>query len=377
MKILYIGCYREGTGWGNSAIDYILSLDSAGVEVVCRPVKLNNRNPEIPNRILELEARDSSGCDICIQHVLPHHMEYNSAFKKNIGLYFTETSSFEYSTWPNRINQLDEGWVSCQQSLDASIYSGVKIPLKVFPIPTNISRFERSYEPLEIPEVKNSFVFYFIGEAIRRKNLVALIKAFHLEFSVNEPVSLVIKTNKSNMSSEECHKHVSEICSQIKNNLKLYKQVDDYKKEIIITQRLTDDQMMGLHRSCDCFVMPSFGEAWCIPAFNAMGFGKTPICTNVGGMADFLKSGGGFLVEGNSEPVFGMTETFHDIYTGREDWCNIDIRYLQSEMRYVYDSHLSEDEEYSKIKKQGMKSVYNYSYEAVGELMKKELENAL
>ena len=163
MKILYIGCYREGTGWGNSAIDYILSLDSAGVEVVCRPVKLNNRNPEIPNRILELEARDSSGCDICIQHVLPHHMEYNSAFKKNIGLYFTETSSFEYSTWPNRINQLDEGWVSCQQSLDASIYSGVKIPLKVFPIPTNISRFERSYEPLDIPEVKNSFVFYFIG----------------------------------------------------------------------------------------------------------------------------------------------------------------------------------------------------------------------
>ena len=377
MKILYIGCYREGTGWGNSAIDYILSLDSAGVEVVCRPVKLNNRNPEIPNRILELEARDSSGCDICIQHVLPHHMEYNSAFKKNIGLYFTETSSFEYSTWPNRINLLDEGWVSCQQSLDASIYSGVKIPLKVFPIPTNISRFERSYEPLDIPEVKNSFVFYFIGEAIRRKNLVALIKAFHLEFSVNEPVSLVIKTNKSNMSSEECHKHVSEICSQIKNNLKLYKQVDDYKKEIIITQRLTDDQMMGLHRSCDCFVMPSFGEAWCIPAFNAMGFGKTPICTNVGGMADFLKSGGGFLVEGNSEPVFGMTETFHDIYTGREDWCNIDIRYLQSEMRYVYDSHLSEDEEYSKIKKQGMESVYNYSYETVGELMKKELENAL
>ena len=84
MKILYIGCYREGTGWGNSAIDYILSLDSAGVEVVCRPVKLNNRNPEIPNRILELEARDSSGCDICIQHTLPHLMEYSTKFEKNI-----------------------------------------------------------------------------------------------------------------------------------------------------------------------------------------------------------------------------------------------------------------------------------------------------
>ena len=134
--------------------------------------------------------------------------------------------------------------------------------------------------------------------------------------------------------------------------------------------------MMGLHSACDCFVMPSFGEAWCIPAFNAMGFGKTPICTNVGGMVEFLKDGGGFLVEGNSEPVFGMTETFHDIYTGREDWCNIDIRYLQSEMRYVYDSHVQQDEEYLKIKKQGMESAYDFSYEAVGKMMKEELENA-
>lgn len=377
MKVLYIGCYREGTGWGNSAIDYILALDSVGVDVVCRPVKLNNSNPDLPNRILELESKDSSGCDVCIQHVLPHHMEYNSSFKKNIGLYFTETSSFEYSPWPNRINQLDEGWVSCQQSLDASIYSGVKIPLKIIPIPADISRFERTYPPLDIPEIENTFTFYFIGEAIRRKNLVSLIKAFHLEFSPNELVSLVIKTNKSNLSSEECHKHISEMCSQVKNNLKLYKNIDDYSKEIIITQRLSDEQMMGLHISCDCFVMPSFGEAWCIPAFNAMGFGKTPICTNVGGMSEFLKDGGGFLVEGNSEPVFGMTETFHDIYTGRENWCNIDIRYLQSEMRYVYDSYSHDDSEYMKIKDHGRKSVYDYSYQAVGELMKKGIEDAL
>ena len=377
MKVLYIGCYREGTGWGNSAIDYILALDSVGVDVVCRPVKLNNNNPDLPNRILELESKDSSGCDVCIQHVLPHHMEYNSSFKKNIGLYFTETSSFEYSPWPNRINQLDEGWVSCQQSLDASIYSGVKIPLKIVPIPSDISRFERTYSPLDIPEIENTFTFYFIGEAIRRKNLVALIKAFHLEFSPNELVSLVIKTNKSNLSSEECYKHISEMCSQVKNNLKLYKNIDDYSKEIIITQRLSDEQMMGLHASCDCFVMPSFGEAWCIPAFNAMGFGKTPICTNVGGMSEFLKGGGGFLVEGNSEPVFGMTETFHDIYTGRENWCSIDIRYLQSEMRYVYDSYSHDDSEYMKIKDHGRKSVYNYSYQTVGELMKKGIEDAL
>ena len=41
MKVLYIGCYRDHTGWGQAAIDYILSMDSVGIDVVCRPLKLN------------------------------------------------------------------------------------------------------------------------------------------------------------------------------------------------------------------------------------------------------------------------------------------------------------------------------------------------
>ena len=72
MKVLYIGHYREGTGWGRAAIDYILSMDAAGIEVVPRAVKLNDRQPELPPRLLELENQESSGCDVCIQHVLPH-----------------------------------------------------------------------------------------------------------------------------------------------------------------------------------------------------------------------------------------------------------------------------------------------------------------
>ncbi len=41
MKVLYIGCYRDHTGWGQAAIDYILAMDSVGIDVVCRPLKLN------------------------------------------------------------------------------------------------------------------------------------------------------------------------------------------------------------------------------------------------------------------------------------------------------------------------------------------------
>ena len=206
--------------------------------------------------------------------------------------------------------------------------------------------------------------------------MVALIKAFHIEFDTNEPVSLAVKANKSGMDEDECFKHVKEICIQVKTNLKLYPTPEDYKKEIIIAQRLSEEDMCRLHVTGDCFVAPSFGEAWCIPAFDAMGFGSTPICTNTGGMKDFLKDGGGTLVKSYPEPAFGMTETFQDLYTGYEDWHNIDIRELQKAMRHMYNLSLENSPEYLSIKKTGLENVDKYSYKAIGETIKKALEDA-
>ena len=34
MKVLYLGHYKEGTGWSQAAIDYILAMDSVGIDVV-------------------------------------------------------------------------------------------------------------------------------------------------------------------------------------------------------------------------------------------------------------------------------------------------------------------------------------------------------
>lgn len=70
MNILYIGHYREGTGWAKAAIDYILALDSIGVNVVCRNLPLTNNNKPVPERISELEQKSVENIDYCIQHVL-------------------------------------------------------------------------------------------------------------------------------------------------------------------------------------------------------------------------------------------------------------------------------------------------------------------
>ena len=55
MKVLYIGNYKDGTGWANACINNILALDASDVEVVPRAITFNNASGTCPQRILELE----------------------------------------------------------------------------------------------------------------------------------------------------------------------------------------------------------------------------------------------------------------------------------------------------------------------------------
>jgi len=382
-KVLFLGVYRDGTGWSHAAENYILALDAAGVEVVPRPIKLNDAEVEVPERIVELEAQSDEGCDVVIQHILPHMMDYCGHFDKNIGLFHSETSHFRNAFWAERLNLMDEAWVCNEQMLRASTNSYVQRPMRVMPVPCDPSKYARHYEKIKIPQLRGKFVFYTIGEVTRRKNLAALLKAYHLEFRKSEPVTLVIKANLSGMPAGECDKHVQEICVQIKRELKLYPNEDDFLGEIIITQRFDEQKMMMLHNTCDCFVMPSYGESWCIPAFDAMAMGKTPICSQVGGMSEFIyrpageKGGGlgGWLVPTHTEPCFGMTadNIMPDLFQGNENWESISIRGLQRAMREAF-----EQEDKRKQRADiGIDRAYDFSYQAVGEQMKEALEGEL
>ena len=53
----------------------------------------------LKKKILELEKKSTRHSNVCIQHLLPHMMDYNGRFKKNIALYETETDSFKNSRW--------------------------------------------------------------------------------------------------------------------------------------------------------------------------------------------------------------------------------------------------------------------------------------
>lgn len=370
MKVLYIGHYKEASGWGQVARDNILALDKVGVQVVSRALKLGNPNAQLPDRIVQLEYQDPTNCDICIQHILPHYMKYDSSFKKNIGIFELETTNIKLTSWPTHLNLMDEIWVPCNSMEDECAACGVTKKTFVIPHTFDTSEFATEYLKLNLP-INNKFVFYFIGEYNRRKHISALIKAFHTEFSPNEPVELVLKLSKFGMTTEALAEDVKNFCNGIKDGLRLYKDPQRYKPEIIITVNVSREDILRLHSTCDCFVMPSYGEALCLPLIDAMGMGKLVIASATGGMLDHIDSErNGFLVGGNTEPVFGQHEAFDDFGTSREQWFEISVLELMKTMRRVYE--MAPDKK-DKVRMEARSSIKRYDYEIIGQKMKELL----
>jgi len=375
MKVLYLGVWKDGTGWGNAAQNYILALDSMGIDVVPRSISLSEPadSVDIPQRILELEENDETGCDICIQHILPHVMEHHGHFDLNIGVFYCETTHFRNTTWAEHLNLMDQVWVANRSMLSASINSYVHAPLAVVPLCFDVSAYSQRYQPYPIPEAQDKFVFYTMGTITRRKNLAGLLKAFHLEFTPHEPVCLIIKGNSPGLSPMETNKLIKVTIDEIKNGLRLYPSLTNYHNEILITQWMSHDNIMRLHKTGNCFVLPSYGEAWGIPGFEAMALGNPVILTGGGGPGDYVEHyKSGMLIPARLEPVFIRPEEapLPDIWTSNEDWYSPDLLALQYFMRKIYqDKDLR-----TTMGENGIDRAYNFSLQTVGKQMEELLD---
>lgn len=344
MKILYLGVYRDGTGWAEAANRYILALDAAGAEVIPRPVRLSQESHAPPERVLELEARSARGCDAVIQHVLPHMMEPHGRLGLNTGLYFSETDCLKHTGWADRLSRMDLA-VGCNAEMrDHALAAGVASPYAVVPVPCDPSAYAAPREPLPaVARLKEQglFVFYTLGEMVRRKNLQGLLRAFHSEFDPEEPVALVVKAGRPGLPPHETLRHLEAFCEEIKRGMRLHGgDTRRYRREVLLTERLSAEDVFRLHAGCDCFVQPSYGEAWSIPAFDAMAMGKTPVVTDCGGYADYLRweSGeAGWLVPARRGPVFGVDDGVPGLFTGRESWHEADHFALCRAMREAYE----------------------------------------
>lgn len=371
LKVLYIGYFHDGTGWAQGAIRNVLALDAAGVDVVCRTVKLNQRVNPPPARILELEQKPIGNPDVSIQHLLPPMLEANQDIPWNIACCYVETDGLPNSTWQNSLLLMDEVWATCTHNqnvfkevmTDIVGVGNLQVKTKQFPIPTNTGNYMRSWPVLPaLAHVNDRFVFYSIQEFTRRKNFATLLAAWHSEFYEYDNVELVLKVT-------ERKQELQMLNERIKRELKLPKR---YRDPIIIDGRMSDDDIMSLHNSCDCFVTCSHGEAWSIPTMDALGMGSTPIVPSHTGFEQYLNDDNAFMCPAQITPVIGAVDTFDEIYTADENWYRVDIADVRKAMRHIFE--LSPDRR-RQLADKGRETALEYDFLTIGNRMRKHLED--
>lgn len=365
MKILYISPF-DATGYGEAAIQTVLAMKYVGLDVVCRQIDLNNK-PVTHPVIKELMAKSSDGCNICIQHVLPTQFDYNGNFEQNILFFALETNQLS-KTWERHCKLASKIWMINEHSTKVLKKALVRPRVYTVPHPVDTNKFTKSF-PMDGPIAQlkqrtGAFIFYTIGEFVSRKNYGALIQAYFSEFKPFDNVYLVVKTSKDGASPAECKQRFMQLVDDVKFNLKL----SSYPPLYVITDFLPESELEKLHTESDMFVQTSHGEAWSLPACDALGYGKCPIVPAHTGYLDYVTTGNGNLIKAYEVPCYGAIDTQQDLYHGRQTWYDIDIMHLRKVMRRVSTWY-----KMAIKKSKGLPSLEQFSYQKVGNIIKKAL----
>ena len=102
----------------------------------------------------------------------------------------------------------------------------------------------------------------------------------------------------------------------------------------IITEMVSEEDLVRLYRTMDAFVLPTRGEGWGLPTIQAMSMGMPTISTNWGGNTEFMTKDTSFLI-----PVDGLDELPKGNLYGSEGgkkWALPSVAETSSLMRHVW-----------------------------------------
>ncbi len=365
IKGVYIAPYMDSTGYAVASIENILSLDSIGVTVVPRPVKMTNTYGPVPQRILELEDNDLNNVDFVINHNLPTEFAWKSGVI-NIGAFAYETNSIPASFHSN-LELMDQIMVFCEHQRNAILKScGEKVYNKSYsvPHPVDTDFNPNDYETLDFGLPKSTYKFYSILEQSRRKNLPALLASYYSEFSREDDVALILKVHTPSRNPQEGSGMVKAMIEEIKNGVHRFSNTERYPKIVLITDFLTDKEIRSIHKSCDCFVGTSHGEAFSYPIMDALAWGNEAIAPNYSAFKEYLKDQG-TLIEGIETKVLGCNSTPFGLYSSDEKWFNVNISGFGNAMRSHYEDKFVYNELFRSTRKRYIEN--KFSRKVVGQ----------
>ncbi len=184
-----------------------------------------------------------------------------------------------------------ELWVPCHQNAQALVSSGMpEDKVHVIPYPYDpagpVCKIPAPRGHERVPEGKR---FYSIGKWEPRKNHAGLLMAFLRAFTPKDKASLVLKVH--GWGAWEGYPDIQQaltLCGEdpvVRANG--WTDINLRKRVKIITDKISDAEIVALHAQNNIYVSASHGEAWDLPAFDAKCAGNRLVHVGFGGSADY------------------------------------------------------------------------------------------
>ncbi|RPJ79461.1 MAG: glycosyltransferase family 1 protein, partial [Alphaproteobacteria bacterium] len=251
---------------------------------------------------------------------------FKNSGKYKIAFTTTEVDGIPHD-WVQCLNEMDEVWTTADFVKKSFLDSGVRVPVYVIGEGVDGNYFNPEIAPYPNPP-KEKFRFMSNFAWGRRKGVDVLFEAFRKEFSKDEDVCLMLKA----LPSYSGH--------NIKDEMKLVYNRKDAAPVYLYDVELPRWELGRFYNTAHCFVWPSRGEGYGLPAIEAIASGLPVIATNHSAHLEFLtKNGkprpGVALVEGKLE----LYDKGDSIYYPGFHWFNPSVDDLRAKMREVYNNY--------------------------------------
>lgn len=330
-KILYAAPLKDFSGYASAARNYVRALNDAGCIIATRDLRYDGGDYKRSFTERKLASRDLRDVEIFIQQTTPNEME-PMAGMFNVGVFCWETDRIPQQ-WVDQLNKMQLVIVPCEENLQVVRRCGVMTPVEKVHYSCDMDKYSEGPKPFLMPRVDNHFKMLSICQFSKKKGVDPLLKAYLTEFNPDEPVVLILKVYISPNDGPEQKQRVQQLIQAMRDILRL----KAYPPIMLIHEVMEHEDIQRLYSTADCYVLPSRGEGWGVPHFDALGYGLPTIATAGTGPSEFITSDCGWLVDSHLSPVCDMPHPFDFLYTGKENWHEPHVCDLQKCMRSAFE----------------------------------------
>lgn len=306
MRIRYYCHWSELSGFGRAARDYVAALTRAGaeVDVVSWSGALESPEPRYQHpHVVSLEHVDRlAPPDVAVFHAsapwlirgLPPRLVDDLDHAPRVAMTTWETLVAPDWVAAGLADAFDRVIVPSSYAAAALQAGDVDLDdVRVVP-----HTFDPAFwEPQDVPH-GSEVRFYTSGVWSERKNPLGVVRAYLHAFTADDDVKLTLAVADPDVASLRALLACSGIPPERQPRIELLPGAG-------MTMGMGEQQLLDLHRSHDCYVSATRGEAWGLGMFEAACMRRCVIAPDMGGQVDFLDDAYHILYQTTSTPCFG------------------------------------------------------------------------